>query len=184
MKKAAGILGLVLAVVFLILGFTTAAPDKYIKSYGTGKMTEYVGGDAYNFIIEASLRGGEISGALTAKAIYYSSASILAVISLFFLGSSCDEETARKKFAGIKQKFSKAGQNFHSPEAENKNPMMDTPHIQAADTPAAPDEKNEPDDSDETAEDAGAGEIPDGEPEDPVPDTKAPEPGAQTNSPS
>ena len=87
MKKRAGIAGVILALVFLILGFCSNAPDKYIKYYGEGKMYEYVGGDAYNFIIEASLRGGEISGAITAKAIYFGVAGILFIISLSFLGA-------------------------------------------------------------------------------------------------
>lgn len=85
MKKVAGVVGLVLVAIFLILGFTSTAPDKYIKSYGDNKMYEYVGGDAYNYIIEASLRGGEIAGAMTAKAIYFGVAGILLVLSIAFL---------------------------------------------------------------------------------------------------
>ena len=85
MKKTAGIAGLILAVVLLILGFTSVSPDKYIRSYGDKKMYEYVGGDAYNYIIEASLRGGEIAGAKAAKAIYFAAAGILFVLSLSFL---------------------------------------------------------------------------------------------------
>lgn len=85
MKKAAGVVGLILVVTFLVLGFTSSSPDKYIKSYGNGKMYEYVGGDVYNYIIEASLRGGEIAGALTAKAIYFGVAGILFVLSISFL---------------------------------------------------------------------------------------------------
>ena len=89
MKKTAGIAGFILAAVFLILGFTSTTPDKYIKSYGDGKMYEYVGGDAYNYIIEAALRGGEISGAKTAKAIYFGVAGVLFVLSFSLV--SADE---------------------------------------------------------------------------------------------
>ena len=76
---------IILTVVFLVLGFTSTTPDKYIKSYGNGKMYEYVGGDAYNYIIEASLRGGEIAGAKTARAVYFAAAGILFVLSVSFL---------------------------------------------------------------------------------------------------
>lgn len=38
MKKAAGIIGLILAIGFVVLGFTTTIPDKYISSYGSNKM--------------------------------------------------------------------------------------------------------------------------------------------------
>ena len=116
MKKAAGILGLVLAVVFLILGFTTAAPDKYIKSYGTGKMTEYVGGDAYNFIIEASLRGGEISGALTAKAVYFATAALLGIVSLSLLEPG-QTEMIRKDLSALEKELYAANKNIHALQA-------------------------------------------------------------------
>ncbi len=116
MKKAAGISGLVLAVVFMILGFTTAAPDKYIKSYGTGKMTEYVGGDAYNFIIEASLRGGEISGALTAKAVYFATAALLGIVSLSLLEPD-QTEMIRKALSALEKKLSASNENIHALQA-------------------------------------------------------------------
>ncbi len=54
-------------------GNAIQVPSDYLTTYsfqsGT-KIREYVGGDAYNFIIGASLVGGEISGKLAAKAIY------------------------------------------------------------------------------------------------------------------
>ena len=84
MKKVAGIIGILFACGFLVLALTIKIPDKYISSWGSGKMTEYVGGDAYNYIIEASLRGGEISAAYTQRAIYFSIAAVLFVISLSF----------------------------------------------------------------------------------------------------
>ncbi|MGN1020942.1 MAG: hypothetical protein ACI4O7_11315 [Aristaeellaceae bacterium] len=87
MKKIAGIVGIILACVFVFMAMRTTVPDKYISSYGANKMTEYVGGDAYNFIIEASLRGGEIAGAQITRAIYYAVAALLGVISLACLAS-------------------------------------------------------------------------------------------------
>ena len=60
-----GIVGLLVAIALLVAGFCIAVPDKYIPSWkdlDEGGMEEYVGGDAYNFIIEAGLRGGEIAG--------------------------------------------------------------------------------------------------------------------------
>ena len=104
MKKAAGVIGIILAVVFLILGFTTQIPDKYIKSYGTDKMEEYVGGDAYNFIIEASLRGGEIAGARTAKTIYFAVAAILGVLSISFLNDD-SSESLRNDLSSIRSEI-------------------------------------------------------------------------------
>ena len=105
MKKAAGIAGIILAVVFLILGFTSTTPDKYIKSYGDGKMYEYVGGDAYNYIIEASLRGGEIAGAKTAKAVYFAAAGILFVLSLSFIASDEGKDEIRSDIRAVKDEI-------------------------------------------------------------------------------
>ncbi|MCD7907448.1 MAG: hypothetical protein LUH04_07155 [Clostridium sp.] len=41
------------------------------------KWREYVGGDAYNFIIGASLVGAKVSGVTTTKAIYISAGLII-----------------------------------------------------------------------------------------------------------
>ena len=51
---------LVIGIILFIVGLGVSIPSDYISSYS---MTEYVGGDAYNFIIEASLRGGKIAAA-------------------------------------------------------------------------------------------------------------------------
>ena len=105
MKKAAGIIGLILVAVFLVLGFTSQIPEKYIKSYGDNKMYEYVGGDAYNYIIEASLRGGEISGAQTTKAIYFAAAGIIFLLSLSFLTDDENKRAVRNDIGEIKNEI-------------------------------------------------------------------------------
>ena len=102
MKKAAGAVGLIIAVAFLVLGFTSTTPDKYIRSYGENKMYEYVGGDAYNYIIEASLRGGEIAGAKTARAIYFAAAGILSVLSVAFLGDEKNHSKVSAQIGSVK----------------------------------------------------------------------------------
>ena len=143
MKKAAGYLGIILAIVFVILAFATPVPDKYIKSYGTGKMYEYVGGDAYNFIIEASLRGGEIAGAQTSKAIYFGVAAILAVLSCSFL--TADSKAALKTdFTNIK------ADTTHPDEAEQLSDLL-----QPEEEPNQNEPEDQPDyETDEEATDA------------------------------
>ena len=108
MKKVAGIIGIILAAILLILGFLSTTPDKYIKSYGDGKMYEYVGGDAYNYIIEASLRGGEIAGAKTAKAIYFAAAGILFVLSLSFLATDEGKDEIRSDIGTVQNEIRNA----------------------------------------------------------------------------
>lgn len=121
MKKAAGITGFILAALFLILGFCTNTPDKYIKSYGEGKMYEYVGGDAYNFIIEASLRGGEIAGAKTAKAIYFGVAGIIAVLSISFITSNEDEKEIQNAISSVRHSMETTHEKTFSYLSEQQN---------------------------------------------------------------
>lgn len=65
-NKVIRIVMLVISIIFLLIGFFYQIPDREIP----WNYKEYVGGDAYNIIIEASIRGGEIAGATVAKAIY------------------------------------------------------------------------------------------------------------------
>lgn len=44
--------------------------DSYIYDNKYSAIDEYVGGDAYNFIIGASLVAGKISGTMTTKAVF------------------------------------------------------------------------------------------------------------------
>ena len=64
-----------------------------------GEVPEYVGGDAYNYIMEASLRGGEIAAATISRAIYICVGSVLALISTagaaFVLVKLSKEEAAK-----------------------------------------------------------------------------------------
>ena len=69
----------VIGAILLIVGLNYDIPSRTFWFYSIEK---YVGGDAYNGIIEAAIRGGEISGAITAKAIYTCSGIITILLSL------------------------------------------------------------------------------------------------------
>ena len=69
---------LAVGIIMFIVGLGISIPSDYISSYS---MTEYVGGDAYNFIIEAALRGGRISAAQVSKCIYISVGLLIACVS-------------------------------------------------------------------------------------------------------
>lgn len=76
-------IGIVLAILLIAVGIFLPIPSKKIDSWASaddGGYKEYVGGDAYNIIIEASLRGGIIAGRTAAKAILIS----VGVLQLFF----------------------------------------------------------------------------------------------------
>lgn len=69
---------LVVGLLMVIEGVDLGVPSDYLYSSG---VTEYVGGDAYNYIIEASLRGGRIAAAEISKCINISSGLLIACMS-------------------------------------------------------------------------------------------------------
>ena len=79
-------------VVLFINGLNYDIPS---KSFSFSSIKEYVGGDAYNGMIEASLRGGQISGAMASKAIYTCGGVVTASIGILILAigiKGCKEE--------------------------------------------------------------------------------------------
>lgn len=89
-KKVVSAIGIIISVTLLIIGVLTKIPEKRISSFSTKDdgYTEYVGGDAYNYQIEASLRGGQIAGARTERAVYISMSGLIFIISMFGLCKS------------------------------------------------------------------------------------------------
>ena len=69
---------LIAGIALIVMGIGENVPTSYISSYS---MHEYVGGDAYNFIVEAGLRGGRIAGAMATKAIYIAVGLLISCIS-------------------------------------------------------------------------------------------------------
>ena len=76
MSKRTQIIITAVGVLLLCIGLFMPVPSKELTTYsfmadeGYSVIEEYVGGDAYNYIIGASLVGGEIAGAKAQKAIY------------------------------------------------------------------------------------------------------------------
>ncbi len=140
MKRIAGTLGLVFAIVFLILALNMKIPEREINYYGVEK---YVGGDAYNYQIEASLRGGEIAGAQITRAIYYGIAAILGVISIALL-DSVSSDALQKKLSNISKEVSNISNNTNQlkesikPQNASVPQNADANGIQATEEPASP----------------------------------------------
>ena len=68
---------IIIGVILCFVGLFYKIPSNQLTTYSFLNddhtvIEEYVGGDAYNYIIGASLTGGEIAGATAAKAIYIS----------------------------------------------------------------------------------------------------------------
>ena len=86
MMKLSHVIGILAAIALIIFGSVFPVPEKHLfvssSSYSQREWTdkfgdEYVGGDAYNYQMEASLKAGWVSGVLALKAITISSGVIL-----------------------------------------------------------------------------------------------------------
>lgn len=73
--------GVIITIILLIISIAVPVPEKDINWYDC---ETYVGGDAYNYIIEASLRSGQISGRTAAKAILASTAVLVIFLTVAF----------------------------------------------------------------------------------------------------
>lgn len=91
--KKLGFAIIAIGIIMLIVGVALKTPgtalttysslDGEEASYGNGRYSsieEYVGGDAYNYIIGASLIGGKIAGMIAAKAICMTVGILIACI--------------------------------------------------------------------------------------------------------
>ena len=99
MLKNFSIVGIIIGLLLATIGLMTSIPDDIIRTGFSGRdnrdaggYQRYVGGDAYNFIIEASIRGGEIAGGRSARAIYLSGGMMISTTSLIALGVALDKE--------------------------------------------------------------------------------------------
>lgn len=82
MMKLSHVIGILAAMALIIFGSVFPVPEKplHVSMYIGGWFEdggEYVGGDAYNYQMEASLKAGWVSGVMALKAITISSGVVL-----------------------------------------------------------------------------------------------------------
>lgn len=102
MKKCVPIVMIIMGIILFSVGLGLPVPQKELTSSidtakygGKSLIEEYVGGDAYNYIIGAALVGGEIAGVKAQKAIYISTGLLIACLGALFLAqNSKTTETA------------------------------------------------------------------------------------------
>lgn len=100
MKKGVSVIVAIIGVVLFVVGLSLKVPSKALTTHsflndGHSVIEEYVGGDAYNYIIGASLIGGEIAGAKTQKAMFTSiGLLIMCAGALSFVHSDKDKTSA------------------------------------------------------------------------------------------
>ena len=101
----------VVGLIFFGIGIWYEIPSREIPYF----YEEYGGGDAYNLIIEASIRGGEIAGATVAKAVY-----IVFGVFLMLCGFFWDMYSIRKISDKGSNAESVTENNAKEPKVENK----------------------------------------------------------------
>lgn len=118
--KASQVLGIILAIALIIFGVIFPAPEKhlYVSSYSYSDKTwadewgeEYVGGDAYNYQMEASLKAGYMGGVLAMKSIAFVGGLLLFFLTLYSrVKCAAIEEQTRKlsDLANTAEKYGKA----------------------------------------------------------------------------
>ena len=72
LKSSKNNIMLLVGIITIIVGFVLFSHNTNIPSdtFYFSSIKTYVGGDAYNAMIEASIRGGKISGSMAESAIY------------------------------------------------------------------------------------------------------------------
>ena len=96
MRKGIAIFILICGIALCCAGIFTKIPNDKLTTYSFlekeySVIEEYVGGDAYNYIIGASIVGGKIAGATAQRAIFISSGVILICAGVILLSISKNE---------------------------------------------------------------------------------------------
>ena len=88
-KRGAALAVIIVGIALIAVGLIIAVPGDRLTTYeslggsdGYSYIREYVGGDAYNYIMGASLVAGHISGAMTMKAVFIAIGALVACMGL------------------------------------------------------------------------------------------------------
>lgn len=88
-KRGAALAVIIVGIALIAVGLIIAVPGDRLTTYeslggsdGYSYIREYVGGDAYNYIMGASLVAGHISGTMTMKAVFIAVGALVACMGL------------------------------------------------------------------------------------------------------
>ena len=100
MKKKISILVLCVGTILIAVGLFIQVPGDHLTTYsalngkdGYSAIEGYVGGDAYNYIIGASLIAGKISGIIAMKSVFIAIGCLIACIGLISIAFVKKETT-------------------------------------------------------------------------------------------
>lgn len=93
-KSTNNVFMFIVGIIIIIAGFILLLHNTNIPSdiFYFSSIKTYVGGDAYNAMIEASIRGGKIAGAMAESAIYKVSGIITMCLGAITIAKSFDKK--------------------------------------------------------------------------------------------
>lgn len=109
----AGVVCLLIALFFPVPGGHLTTYKSLANDSGNSYIEEYVGGDAYNYIIGASLIGGHIAGAMATKSLFAVGGLILLAMGIMSI--------AKSPAAEAEAPLGKADAAHTSPSAEKES---------------------------------------------------------------
>ena len=130
-KKKISIMIIAIGAILFIVGLFLGIPSKELTTYSFyGEnytvIDEYVGGDAYNYIIGASLVGGQIAGAKAQKAIFVSVGLLIMCIGLLALSHSNEEnKSIEPSYTYIENKEKQKDVNLEETASEKLEDSVD-----------------------------------------------------------
>ncbi len=105
-KRGTALVVIIVGIVLIAVGLIIAVPGDHLTTYeslggsdGYSYIREYVGGDAYNYIMGASLVAGHISGTMTMKAIFIAVGALVACMGLLAFAFAPDQPKPAAHFA-------------------------------------------------------------------------------------
>lgn len=122
--KISYVVGIIFSIILIAIGVFFPVPKKHLRvseyAYDNNWFEngeEYVGGDAYNYQMEASLKAGWVSGVIALKSIGISVGITLLMISVY--SNERDKELAQQN--KILREISEKLSSNDSPNADNIN---------------------------------------------------------------
>ena len=130
MKKKISISIIVIGAILFIVGLFMQIPSKALTTYEYledeySVIEEYIRGDAYNYIIGASLVGGEIAGAKTQKAVFISVGLLIICLGLCILAFSKEDANEIKLPETIEPQNTSDDVNEADVVSENEETIID-----------------------------------------------------------
>lgn len=96
-----------IGVICLVIGLVFPVPNEHLSTFvpvgsSSFHVEEYVGGDAYNYIIGACILGGHIAGAMATKSVFVAIGLVLICLGCFLLVFSLSGNSGKQQSDGTK----------------------------------------------------------------------------------